>query len=1097
MTTLNVSFSTAMMTQLKTPGVWAQAVYFDSNGANPVWTPLAGQGSLQEWVPIALPQMKGGKIYFLVASTDASETTNPFTSVITKESDISIESAQQNNYRFDSFEFTLQGDPSDQGNLTSVVGFGLPMGVAIEYQDPAKSPATVGYNASGQTMFSLIQAIDPSNAGLVFNFTEGVLAGTTPVVHRYGTSPASASQVTPEPFSAADWAGYINDLKVAGTDIARISGIFNGAADAKKVWHNQGLFNYSLTWDGSNFWLEPEANSQIKGYVKISPTDLANSIYATQGNAYVYTNKTDATPYTIYESGTTAMNVGANNQWGELFTQLLTGLSAGFLGGTAGYSPNAQVTQTIDLSKNWNWEPIYAFGPEKLTTGQSAHWFSDPYSKIFFLNSNSYGSGYSDNLMSRYSEGGPLISLGDINGNVSAIQLMLYADSDIPYKVDQPAGSLASAPAATGMSLSSGELSPDWLSGYTPPVLYNYIAPPDQGYAWAADTLSGANLSFALSNPAGAAAGATSWVADPSLMAVTFRFLDETGHWQSVSFNAAQGGSGGLWQNWSIQKGPSGYSIIPTPDTAQTDGNFIISQLPLSSADSATTWYQLDIQNTGTLETKTFNIYANSSNGQFLTAQGNQAADGGALTSITPAAPLMPTFKVNLFPGSSNAIDPDLLIPGGQTSGSTPMFGTPAAPVAGTIAGGQFTALAGQNALAGNTVTTAQSALAFGWTGLNSATDTASWISNYTNKTSALNTARVAYSDASGTTAYVSVAADIDGQWQTSPVVLDPGAYTVTFTEYAASDTAFASPFGTPSDSLNLTLTGAGQIRDAYIVMPNQSVITTAASGVLGNDAPKTTPTVKLHAAPEHGTVNLGADGSFAYTPKASVHKVDTLSYTTTHADGTTGGAKALFYVVPTEQGVRNATELDFDALPQDIQLAAMYLAYMNRGVDLAAARQWLGTSDDTSGRLSELAFSLALSPESLGSRPTSWAPRANTNDEIKTFLDATWQRLFNEQPDDDTVLYWTQIISEKISNGQSLTPLLYEIMESANTSQMAALVSKAAVAANYLHLQQQFGTSLDGQGVADILNNVTAAPETVLSGMAATHYLALEHILG
>ena len=256
MTTLNVALSTKLQKTLGQAGVWAEAVYFDTAGTAH-WTPLVNDGTVQGNLAIDLPQMKGGKVYFLINSGTAGQTTSPLQSVITKESDISIASAQANDFRFDSFEFTLQGDPSDQGNMTSVVGFGIPMGVSIKYQDPAKPVATLGYNTSGADLFKAIQAIHPDSTSLVFGFSAGPLATASPAVYRYAVSPSNSAQVTDPPFAASDWNAYLGDLLATGGTVGRLSGIFNGAADANGIWHNQGFFNYTITVDYSGQSIVP------------------------------------------------------------------------------------------------------------------------------------------------------------------------------------------------------------------------------------------------------------------------------------------------------------------------------------------------------------------------------------------------------------------------------------------------------------------------------------------------------------------------------------------------------------------------------------------------------------------------------------------------------------------------------------------------------------------------------------------------------------------------------------------------------------------------------------------------------------------------
>ena len=88
------------------------------------------------------------------------------------------------------------------------------------------------------------------------------------------------------PFSSGDWTNYVNALKTGPA--VTISGWFNGSPDANNVWHNAGYYSYKLSWDGTYFWLKPEANSQIKGSIRFLPdgaTGLTNDIYATYGTA--------------------------------------------------------------------------------------------------------------------------------------------------------------------------------------------------------------------------------------------------------------------------------------------------------------------------------------------------------------------------------------------------------------------------------------------------------------------------------------------------------------------------------------------------------------------------------------------------------------------------------------------------------------------------------------------------------------------------------------------------------------------------------------------------------------------------------------------
>src|SRR5438874_7039420 len=158
------------------------------------------------------------------------------------------------------------------------------------------------------------------------------------------------------PFRTTDWQSYVESLeaRLNGPSPPQIvlSGEFNGAPDASHVWHNGGYFAYQLGWDGTYFWLDPLPISQIKGRIQITPTDLENSIYSTLGSANIYTDQ--GVPYLL------GMNTGANNQWGKVLSELLTGFTGGFYL-NSGTSPNSQVTGAIDLNQNLNWDPGYAF----------------------------------------------------------------------------------------------------------------------------------------------------------------------------------------------------------------------------------------------------------------------------------------------------------------------------------------------------------------------------------------------------------------------------------------------------------------------------------------------------------------------------------------------------------------------------------------------------------------------------------------------------------------------------------------------------------------------------------------------------------------
>jgi hypothetical protein len=101
-----------------------------------------------------------------------------------------------------------------------------------------------------------------------------------------------------------------------------------------------------------------------------------------------------------------------------------------------------------------------------------------------------------------------------------------------------------------------------------------------------------------------------------------------------------------------------------------------------------------------------------------------------------------------------------------------------------------------------------------------------------------------------------------------------PDSYTYTVTD-SASQTATAT--------VNLTVSPPAAptaADDSYGTAFNTALVT-AAPGVLTNDS-GTALSVTGHTDPSHGTVSIGADGSFTYTPASNYSGADSFGYTVT-----------------------------------------------------------------------------------------------------------------------------------------------------------------------------------------------------------------------
>ena len=122
---------------------------------------------------------------------------------------------------------------------------------------------------------------------------------------------------------------------------------------------------------------------------------------------------------------------------GAVIRDLATGFTGGYYART-GSSLNPSVSGTINLNKEWNWDPTYTF--QSNTTGTIptssglAYNLYDPYAQVFYKYTDSYGAGYSDNLTRALSVG-PLISVANgpnLNADSNDISVTLFADNESP-----------------------------------------------------------------------------------------------------------------------------------------------------------------------------------------------------------------------------------------------------------------------------------------------------------------------------------------------------------------------------------------------------------------------------------------------------------------------------------------------------------------------------------------------------------------------------------------------------------------------------------------------------------------------------------------
>lgn len=782
--------------------------------------------------------VSGGKVYLIIQSNPTSTpTANDLTTLIgTTEGNINPANAVAWNFSYDTFEVALANSTGDVADLSAINSFGHQFGISAVVDGVTLARGyTSGYDAADigtQINDTAAGLPNPSTTAPVVNFPAGsTLAGTgmiaiTPATDNGNQAPPySPPPTTPnytDIWQASNWQNYVTT--VGGLSGIELVGHFNGAKDAAGYYHTAGYYDYTVSMQnlaagvygaaGNYFVLAPTTQSQIKGYLVISEASLMGNLYSpglASTPAYVFTDSALQNPYEIDNSTTTPgeMNTGANNQWGNIFTQLFTGFTGGYYGGTGQSIPTSEGSPhapgyTVNLNLNYNWDPTYAFDGARVsgTTLTGQHY--DPYAKIFFDNSNIYGTAYGDALTANFNTSVTLpVYTGAVGtgSNVSNIDLWAFGATE----------KMTTVPGTT-------------TNFYAPYTIDNYLAPGAADYAVPTAPSAGNNLTLNLAN--------NGMVVDPDLADIKLGIYLGNGQFQYIELpsGTAQNG-GGPWQTWQITQDtskpaglqfaiesiaiPGNFSAVPPQPyipytSSQQIGALSFDYLP--TVAGATNWYQLVVGG------KTFNFYATLDGSSGVTTV---AADGLATATQSTSSP--ESISLTVVPGFMDALPGSVMV-SYSTATTLAALPQPTSPVAGTLSGGILTPLQtgtppgtpdGQSVNVDSSVyLTAATSLGFGWTGHSDAPNVTSWISAATNKVGAANLAFVNAIDLatglSATSWYV--APDIDGQWLTPTAFnFTDGAYAVTMTEMLSD---LITPYGNTSSPVYIVISATGAISD-------------------------------------------------------------------------------------------------------------------------------------------------------------------------------------------------------------------------------------------------------------------------------------------
>lgn len=303
---------------------------------------------------------------------------------------------------------------------------------------------------------------------------------------------------------------------------------------------------------------------------------------------------------------------------------------------------------------------------------------------------------------------------------------------------------------------------------------------------------------------------------------------------------------------------------------------------------------------------------------------------------------------------------------------------------------------------------------------------------------------------------------------------------------------------------------------DAFVVAPGQvlHISTTIPTdpnerlGVLANDELTGPVAISLVAGPAHGTLVLGTDGHFDYTPDPGFTGIDRFTYNADDGLGW-GHGQVLLYVVPEVHGP--TTTLDLLALTPEEQIAATYIAFFNRGADAAGFQFWLDqfhAGQATQGPkvlLANIASSFATSSEAKTLYPFMDHLQDARDYEFDGFMSTIYSSLFGRSPDAAGLAYWTGRINQTLQQGDFVGSVLVDVMSGAQNTPGGAqditrLMGKVAVSLAYVAEQQQFGTSWTADQRAEaiaMMIGISDKPESVLTGIAYAENIVLAHAFG
>jgi len=268
--------------------------------------------------------------------------------------------------RWDKFEITFNGNPSDVVNLTGINSFAVPISIKT-YGDSGTTPReSLGYSVYADEMISLLSAEATNDSAVLKDLSNHFLRVIGPT-----TYPAGSFGPYP-PFD-----GYLNSVIASGNPIF-IQDLYSGTGGPPETTTQNYTFTNTFDSGGNLIMNGGGTVVGINHTIVISNDVLAYNIYANNPDYYV---------------DGVAASFADNNVYSAPVRDILAGFAIGYVNSSI-IDPVTGVAFKDEFSKYW-----YADDqPLAFSDVQPSNEFFNGYAEIFWKYSDSYGFPFSDRL---------------------------------------------------------------------------------------------------------------------------------------------------------------------------------------------------------------------------------------------------------------------------------------------------------------------------------------------------------------------------------------------------------------------------------------------------------------------------------------------------------------------------------------------------------------------------------------------------------------------------------------------------------------------------------------------------------------------------